>query len=445
MSNKTIVPAFKAKVGTWDYFICIMKYAEVARSINFAYELRSSKSLNDIVQRGLSKRANDITNYLLESPHRFLGALLVAVWGGEPDYQPLAMEDSDGILSGIDRQFGVITFDGSQQYFALDGQHRLRAIKDALKKDPNLGREEICVILVPHFDSEDGRRQTRRLFTNINRNAKSTSLSENIALDEDDGAAILTRRLISEHPKLSIEGVVKIFTSVPNDEGEMKLAGLNIPVSEAKAITTIGVLYDMVKSLSFGLPKSVRETSARPSADDLELAYNELTKRFDALLEVYSPLLQRLLVQGEHAKSARAPKGVEGDGHHFMRPIIQRSICKTIGRLCDQRVVTFEEATKVLGSLPEEIKHPPWSAVFNIELKKMISSKDNADLLDELLYVHIAPPSKRAIIDARKAYKALRNQTYPIEESVMFERIRAHEVSTEQAGESMSDKLDSSK
>lgn len=153
MANKTIIPAFSAKVGTWDYFICIMKYAEVARHIEFSYELRNSKDLNLIVQRGLSKRASDITSYLLESEHRFLGAMLVAVWGGSPSYQPLAMEDSDGILAGIDRQFGVITFDGSQQYFALDGQHRLRAIKDALKKDPGLGSEEICVILVPHLDT----------------------------------------------------------------------------------------------------------------------------------------------------------------------------------------------------------------------------------------------------------------------------------------------------
>lgn len=445
MSNKTIVPAFKAKVGTWEYFICIMKYAEVARSINFAHELRSNKSLNDIVQRGLSKRANDITNYLLESQHRFLGALLVAVWGGEPDYQPLAMEDSDGILSGIDRQFGVITFDGSQQYFALDGQHRLRAIKDALKKDPNLGREEICVILVPHFDSEEGRKQTRRLFTNINRNAKSTSLSENIALDEDDGAAILTRRLIAEHPILSSDGLVKIFTSLPNEDGEMKLAGLNIPLSESKALTTIGVLYDMVKSLSFGLPKSVRETSARPNAEDLETSYIELNQRFNSLLDAYSPLIKRLIEQGEHARSVRAPKGVEGDGHHFMRPVIQRSICKTIGRLCDQKIITFDEAIKILRTLPEEIKHPPWSAVFNIELKKMISAKDNANLLELLLYMHIAPPSKRAIIDARKTYKSLKNQNYPVDEATMFERIRAHEIQTEIEQESMSDRLDTSK
>jgi DNA sulfur modification protein DndB len=30
----------------------------------------------------------------------------------------------------------VLTFDGTQQYFVPDGQHRLRAIKDALKQTP---------------------------------------------------------------------------------------------------------------------------------------------------------------------------------------------------------------------------------------------------------------------------------------------------------------------
>jgi DNA sulfur modification protein DndB len=443
MANKTIVPAFRAKVGTWDYYICIMKYAEVARSVRFAHELGSGRNLNDMIQRGLTDRSNDIVNYLLESPHRFLGALLVAVWGGEPDYQPLAMEDSDGILSGIDRQFGVITFDGGQQYFALDGQHRLRAIQQAVVKDPNLGKEEICVMLVPHFDTENGRKQTRRLFTNINRNAKSTSLSENIALDEDDGSAILTRRLVVDHPILRSEGFVKIFAKPQNNEGNVKLAGLNIPIGEPKAFTTIGVLYDMVRSLSFGLPKSVREQGARPSAEDLDDAYSELEKRFCLLFGAYSSLVDRLIKQGEHARSVRVPRGVEGDGHHFMRPVIQRSICKTIGRLCDQRVLMFDEAIRILGTLPVEIKHPPWSAVFNVASKKMISAKENANLLELLLYMHIAPPSKRAIQDARKEYKNLKNEPYPIDDATMFRQIRAHEVVTEEGAASMSDALDS--
>src|SRR5262245_41841914 len=137
MSNKTFIPAFQCAVGDWKYYICMMKYGEVARQVNFAYELGGKNvELGQMIQRGLSSRTKEITEYLLKSQHRFLGALVVAAWGGEPQYTPLSMDDPEGILKGLDREFGVLMFDGTQQYFALDGQHRLRAMKDALKQKP---------------------------------------------------------------------------------------------------------------------------------------------------------------------------------------------------------------------------------------------------------------------------------------------------------------------
>jgi DNA sulfur modification protein DndB len=199
MTNKTFIPAFKANVGDWDYYICIMKYAEVARKVGFAYELGGNTDLNTMIQRGLSKRTQDIREYLTRSSHRFLGALIVAAWGGEPVYRPVQMEDPDGMLAGIDREFGVLTFDGTQQYVALDGQHRLRAIQEAIKTTPDLGKEDVCIIMVAHYDTADGKLRTRRLFTNINRNAKPTTAAENIVLDEYDGPAIITRRLLTDH------------------------------------------------------------------------------------------------------------------------------------------------------------------------------------------------------------------------------------------------------
>src|SRR5688572_25896112 len=197
MSNKTFIPAFQCSVGDWKYYICMMKYGEVARQVNFAYELgNKSTELGNIIQRGLSARTKDIAQYLLKSKHRFLGSLVIAAWGGEPQYTPLTMDDPEGMLRGLDREFGVLTFDGTQQYFALDGQHRLKAIKDSLMQEPELAKEDICVLIVTHYNTAEGRVRTRRLFSNINRNAKVTGQAENIALDEDDGFAILTRQML---------------------------------------------------------------------------------------------------------------------------------------------------------------------------------------------------------------------------------------------------------
>ncbi len=37
MSNKTFIPAFQCKVGDWQYYICMMKYAQLSREVRFAY------------------------------------------------------------------------------------------------------------------------------------------------------------------------------------------------------------------------------------------------------------------------------------------------------------------------------------------------------------------------------------------------------------------------
>jgi DNA sulfur modification protein DndB len=249
MTSKTFVPAFKGSVGDWDYYLCLMSYGQVAREVNFAYQLGGNQDLATMVQRGVGTRTKEITEYLLTNERRFLGAIVVAVVGGDPGYRPLVMSDDSeqGLLSGVDRGFGVLTFDGTHQFFALDGQHRLKAIKDALLQNQALAGEDIAVIVVPHNNDLQGRQQTRRLFTNINRNAVKTTRQEDIALDEDDGFAILTRRFLDEHPFLSRTSVVQVFSKV-GAEGELKLATRQVAVSQSYW-TTIGILYDLLRQL----------------------------------------------------------------------------------------------------------------------------------------------------------------------------------------------------
>lgn len=424
MTNKTFIPAFKASVGDWEYYICIMKYAEVARQVGFAYELGGNSDLNTMIQRGLGDRTNSIKAYLLGSEHRFLGALIIAAWGGAPTYVDISMDDPDGLLSGIDRQFGVLTFDGTQQYFALDGQHRLKSIKEAIKAKPELGMEDICVIMVSHFDTEEGKIRTRRLFTNINRNAKATTSAENIVLDEDDGAAILTRRLLTEHPFLSKDGVVKVFTRV-GEEGEMRLAAGNVAQTDKKALTTIANLYDIVRTLSFDLGPAMREQQARPSDEVLEQSYGVVSKRLDDLLEAAGNV-RAPMSAGTSAKDLRFIKGKEGQGAAFMRPVIQKAVARVAAEIATQGVLSWEQIMQRLSSLSWRIGDAPWLAVFNPSNGKMIGSKENADALRDLLYVHLAAPSKQAVIRARKQFKELRGLTYPVSEESLLTNLTPH-------------------
>jgi DNA sulfur modification protein DndB len=424
VTNKTFIPAFKAKVGDWDYYICVMKYAEVARQVGFAYELGGNADLNTLIQRGLSHRTQAIKDYLMKSEHRFLGALLVAAWGGAPQYMSVSMDDPDGVLSGIDKQFGVLTFDGTQQYFALDGQHRLKAIKEALKSNPEIGQEDICVIMVSHYDTEEGKVRTRRLFTNINRNAKATTGAENIVLDEDDGPAIVTRRLITEHPFFSAQGVIKVFIR-QGEEGELKLASGNVSQSEKRAFTTIANLYDMVRSLCFGLDPAMQKRDARPSDDVLESAYVTVGQRLDDLLKATGNIRESLLA-GMSAKDLRFPKNNEAGGHAFMRPVIQKAVARAAAQIAEQDVLPWNAVMERLSKLPWQIGQAPWTAVFNTSNNKMVTAKENVTLLDDLVYAHVAAPSKQFIINARKEYKQVRGSVYPVSEEDLLVNLVNH-------------------
>jgi DNA sulfur modification protein DndB len=422
MANKTYIPAFKSRVGDWNYYICQMKYAEVKRSVSFAFELGGNRDLSSLIQRGISARTQGIVEYLLESDHRFLGSLIVATWGGDPEYIGLRMEDPEGMLSGLDREFGVLTLDGTHQFFALDGQHRLKAIKDALLQRPELGSEDICVLLVTHHDTKEGRERTQRLFTNINRNAKSTNMAENIALDVDDSFAILTRRLLTEHPFLSQPKRVRVFSKAPSETGEFALAGKSISKTDPAAWSSITVLYDLLHDLAFGLPDEIRNQVHRPSDSKLEEAYLVLAKRIDDVLAAAGNIRER--VEGAaSARDLRAPKAAEESGHAMMRPVVQQAVCQVLAEIQDQRLMNWRESLDRLASLDWTIGHAPWTSIFNPETKKIMTGKEDVELLRRLLHVHLAPQSRADIKRARTQYKQERSMEYPVSEEKLATRL----------------------
>ncbi|WP_395295273.1 DNA sulfur modification protein DndB [Kitasatospora hibisci] len=421
MPSKTFVPAFEAKVGNWTYYSCLMSYAQVAREINFAHELGGNRDLGTMIQRGVGDRTEKITEYLLTNENRFLGALIIAVWGGDPKYHSVSMDaDDQAVLQGLDRNFGVLTFDGTQQFFALDGQHRLKAIKEAIKQNPELGREDINVIVVPHFDTEEGRRRTRRLFTNINRNAKSTNLQENIALDEDDSFAILTRRLLDEDDFLKREKVVLVFSKVGQD-GELVLAQRSITAS-SPAWSTIGVLYDVVKEIGYDLPCTSDQSNQRATDDLLDQSYELLTVRLREFLDACGNLRQRYLASVS-PKDLRAPKGRDGAGHPFMRPAIQVQVARVVRHILEQELLEWPEVLKRLSALDWKMTSAPFSSMW-IETPEGKSkgkmASGNNQLLYDLLQVHLAPRSKAQITRALRAYADVMKTKYPVPVEELF-------------------------
>lgn len=441
MANKTFIPALEARVGDWKYYICMMKYAEVARQVSFAHELGGNRDLGSMIQRGISDRTKDIVAYLKNSEHRFLGALIIAAWGGQPDYIELEMADPENMLKGVDRGFGVLTFDGTQQYFALDGQHRLSAIKEAIKSKPELGSEDIAVLIVSHYETEDGRERTRRLFTNINRNAKVTTAAENIALDEDDGYSVITRRLLEEHPFASQDGRVKVFQSAPSD-GDVRMAGNSIAQTDKSAWSSIVVLRDLVQQLWFPGADGP-DLSDRPSPEEMDGAYDIIAGRLSELLKACGDVPAKLDAAAS-ARDVRAPKGSEETGQAFMRPVIQKAVVRVVRQIVTQDQLTFEQALARLMEMDWRIGQAPWTAVYNPDGKKMISGKDFSDLLLELLHAHLAPASAQAVKRARRNFKTLRGSNYPFAEDKLLARLADGTSATQPAAASSDDDLSES-
>ena len=143
-------------MGDRVYFVTTLRLEHVAERISFAREVHASEALNDLIQRRLSeRRAVEIAEYLLSEEQHFFNALVVGVYAGDPSWQdfgsitPEDPTDELHVPSNASETFGFLQLTGSEQLFALDGQHRLAGIKRAVKKDATLNEERVAVIFIP--------------------------------------------------------------------------------------------------------------------------------------------------------------------------------------------------------------------------------------------------------------------------------------------------------
>jgi DNA sulfur modification protein DndB len=180
-----------------------MSFKDLAERTSMVPEIHQNEELSRWIQREISGRTEDIVSYLIEQKQRFFNSIIFGLYGGKPRWQELDIDNKSEILTEEEvdyfgRTFGVFSLNGEEKIFAIDGQHRTKAIKDAIKKEPELADEEVSVIFVAHKKTVEGEIRTRRLFSTLNRYAAPVTISEIIALDEEDNCAILTRKLIEE-------------------------------------------------------------------------------------------------------------------------------------------------------------------------------------------------------------------------------------------------------
>ncbi len=385
-----IYPAIKAHMGVWDYYIVKMRMREVANEVEFGSQVHNDFTLDQAIQRELneSRVKQNLVAYLTGRNDRFFASLVVAAIGGSPKFFPVSLADDPRFMmisSTMEDSFGVLQFDGDQDYYALDGQHRLKAIKsliqpdiDAGEQNPprNFANEEISVLMVVRpstSEEKDWLISYRRLFSSLNRYAKPTDADTNIIMDEDDAFAILTRRLITEHYFFQARGRQR-------DSHRVLTKGKNLK-EHTSHFTTLQQLYDLNEKLLTTNPRTnagwgpedsemvdnVKKFKLfRPSERYLDDLFHELTVYWNALLDTIDDL-ENLNPADAKNHSADGLEGETADNLLFW-PIGQDVMVDCARYLLDEqledpsqpRSKDAEMALEPLGKVDWRLHQAPW-------------------------------------------------------------------------------------
>ena len=380
--------ALKMSMGTWEYYSVKMKMSQVASEIRFASEVNDDKTLDTAIQREISqsRASTQIVNYLVKNDQRFFNSLVVAALGGNPSFSAVKLADDprfEFFKDSFTDTFGVLQFDDSIKTYALDGQHRLFAIKSLLDHNneatppTGFGDETINVIfVVPSADAtrDDFLKSYRRLFSSLNRHAKSTAANTNIIMDEGDRFAIVTRRLFAESDFFKWDGN-EANPRIDTDTSSQAVARNSTAWATLVALykMNITLLWDEQYQLEFGQYKTqhvlIQRTPLDEEVDDL---FTYLDTIWDSLVETL-PVLKEDPSKKRRSGADGSEEGVEDN--LLFRPIGQTSILAPLARrLMNNAGITkgntFQEinhALKPLKYLDWNLQSQIWRGLLSIE------------------------------------------------------------------------------
>ena len=427
-------PALSAKMGIWDYYIVKMKMKDIVKEVHFASEIYEDKTLDDAIQRTLneSRVKKEIVSYLGKRSDRFFSSIVVAALGGHPRFTPVEIADDprfEIVRPGFDQAFGVLSFDGGQKYFALDGQHRLKSIKTLIEQKENdlpempdgFKEEEISVIMLvrKEEDYDEFLRGYRRIFSSLNRYAKPTDPDTNIIMDEDDTIAILTRRLLIDHDFFKWEG--KASTSP-----KLKTKTKNIRSGEP-FFTTLQTLYGMNEILLNTLAReragfmSKEYKQFRQPEEELDKLFEELKVYWDALLLVLDVLKSDPVKMRSHNSD---PSETDLQDHLLFWPIGQEILTRTIRALLNQKIPSqgspilsdVQKCIQPLSVIDWNLHQPPWRGLLLISdpdgSRKRIRNEERKpaqDLAFRILRakVHLDDPNEDHLNELKTEWHAM--------------------------------------
>ena len=378
--RKIVLPALRGVMGDWVYYSCLMSLYELSERVNYAKEIHKSTGLSDMIQRQLEdERGRQIAQYLKMQPQRFFNSLVVATYGGQPNWHSVSAIRSDD-LQDLDQEtiesVGFLTLSGDEKLFALDGQHRLAGIRTALTNGSEQVRyDEISVILVAHLDTSEGLERTRRLFTTLNKTAKPVSKGDIIALDEDDVMSISVRRLIEETELFSGQRIAFVASN-------------NMPFANRESLTTIGNLYDILTILFTNAQSHLKKRKSdlqkvRPSDLDLD-AYFNYAEGFFLLIRGTFEELSEFFDAENPSRVVAKYRGPHG-GKATFRPLGLDIITQIIARLTLR--MPLHLAVNLASKLPRDLDSAPYLGLMWDPSSQVILNLHKVTLREVLCYM----------------------------------------------------------
>jgi DNA sulfur modification protein DndB len=382
------IPAIRAKVGIWVYYVSTLSYKEVGKYVKKVDgELHKSVVLREMLQRSISDNYKQIAAYIAQQEERFFNSLVLAVYDGDPQWHEVRLD------YGNDEEYydiGLLELTGEEKIFPVDGQHRVEGIKKVISESGHFDEERIPVIFIGHKNEDSGMQRARRLFSTLNRYAKPVSKRDIISLDEDDSVAIASRELIELHLLFENERILDSKSKA-------------IPESNKKAFTTIITFYECnFELLHLFLESKVVKNSdgrmlrGRSKANEY-IRFRPEQPELDGFIKLcndfWNAVSSEISCVREYLASAPATGNFRNrDGGLLpFRPAGLIPLVKAVININQKTGHSFAEVLSKINALPLKISDNAWAGIlWDNNNKRMLV---NHQKVVELRLVHLYDPA----------------------------------------------------
>lgn len=413
--------AQRAKLGSTVYYIAKMPVEELVNSVGLAIELPEWKDMtpDEKMQRepDINRVVNEICPYFIEDQDRFFGSLIVDIYSGFENmkFDPISKYVKDDITFAYDvsmQDAGFLSLPGKERLIALDGQHRLLAMKLCLKGNsaisavmlgnkkmtsqmlaleahPELADEEVSVIFVEHRDNMI----IRKIFNKVNKYARQTGRGQNIITADDDVYATIARKLFSDGGVLEKVGKNELVNWKSNTLSQ-----------RSKQLTTVSALYTIAETLSKDKGWSAK---VMPSDED------EIEEAFDENTEFWTELLNGMDVYQEYLDFTRKDKPISNlrDQNLLMKPVTHMALAH-VAYFAKKHSAAWGDVVAKLNKVNWSMDNSVWFNILVIpaKKKKVITGKESIRAAG-MVISYMVMSDKMSIAEVEEVKEIISNAT----------------------------------